>query len=190
MKIAIDLDKTIFTCKSFLYNFLNKAFATRLKKRASYVVLNREQKEKPSKLKKLAKFFDAQNYIELEDCVSIINSWQAAGHEVIMISSRPNFKIIRELTLDCINEAKLNVDKVVIGCNNKLKYCQKENIDVLIDDNSEICRKCMQEGINCINYTLKNANEQGYLAQSWQKIKEIVQEMAEKCDIFVGNEKI
>lgn len=190
MKIAIDIDKTILNCKSFLYNIFNKFFATRCGKKLSYVIVNKKHKEKPSKLRRLARFFDAKNYVELENCVSIINSWQAAGHEVVMLSSRPNLKIIRELTRECFNNFGLKAGKVIIGCTNKLKYCESENIDILIDDNYEICKKGMESGVTCINYAPKNANEQGLLAESWQKIKELVQEMAEKEDIFIENEKI
>ena len=191
MKIAIDLDRTIFYCKSFLYDVANYFANKRLSKRLSYIVLDRKRVEKPSKLSKVAAFFDARKFIEIENATQVINEWSRSGIEIILLSSRPNWKVMRQLTLDCLDQHKVECSAVIIGCKNKGLFCRENQVDLLIEDGIDICRAASKLQIPTIHFSYNRPKEYAdqVTAYSWKELREMVEMRAEETAIAEETEK-
>ena len=92
MKIAIDLDGTIFSCDSLLYKVANTFFSAYSQQNLKYSEIDVEEEKTNSFLSRFTKILNHQYYKEVEDATNIIREWKRFGHEIILLSSRPNWK--------------------------------------------------------------------------------------------------
>ena len=71
-----------------------------------------------------------------------INKLKDEGNKIVIITARQE-----EHCADTYNISKnwlmkngIKLDKLEVGCTNKVKECKENNIDIFIDDNAENCR--------------------------------------------------
>ncbi len=150
MKIAIDIDNTLFTCNSIIYKILNKV--QRIGKpddnKLTFKTVSSDGKISKSFLNFVFPFLNPKKYVAFEHALQTLKSWHKAGHEIILLSNRPaNLKFIRNSTLKLLKKHDVKYSELVIGCKNKNLFCEKYNVDILIDDNPQNCLKSAVCGI-------------------------------------------
>ena len=179
MKIGIDLDgvvidsETTFRTYEELYdlsvlkqnNLINKEEP---KFQARYNWSKEQQKEftdkfflqvsKESNL--MSGFIGAYNYLKNQ------------GHEFIVITARglkPDGTFMKEMEDDAkrvLTESNIVFDKYYWGQGDKLDVCQKENIDIMIDDDWKIIKKLSDNNIKTLYFrdtNLKKLDEYQYI---------------------------
>lgn len=151
MKIAVDIDKTLFDCSSTIYQLFNFfALYKKKSKKLKYDVLDVSKVTKTGFAIPFGKMSNYREYREILNACMVLNNWHKNNHTVILLSSRPNFKAFQRVIVDLINKFNIDVDFIVVACNNKAEFCKKYGIDVLVDDSRENCYNCEQKGVRSI----------------------------------------
>jgi len=185
MKIAIDIDKTIFNCSSFLYKIINTYLINQnIDKELKYKVI--EEDEYDYYINKFIKLMSRMHnpgfYKVEEDAVNIMKKWIDNKHEIILLSSRPSTRSLVGALLTCLKKYDVPFTKVVVACNNKAVYCGMDKIDVLIDDSHYICNNARKAGIDTIWYIAKYNNcpekmpnlDCFMTARSWEELDNLI----------------
>ena len=184
MKIMVDLDRVVIDCPSLLSSIGNLIFRDiHEKRRLSY-------KEVPSNttmdyfnLLFFSKLSHKENFIEVGDVISIIKNWQAQGHIVEFVSSRPNIKSFYKPVIDWLNEKGIDFSKIVIACTNKAAYCKLNHFDIMVDDSLKNCSCATRLGVRAIwlqtkyhkNGLIMNIPSGVLHADSWNSINNYIQ---------------
>ena len=83
----------------------------------------------------------------------IIELLRKEGNEIIIISSRGmEFDDMITIVEEKIKEANIKIDKCYWKVEDKIKICQDEKIDVMIDDNPKLCEKLVKNNINTLYF--------------------------------------
>lgn len=143
MKVAIDFDKTMFDCNSPLYQVANILFTKQKKdKKLKFDIVNEDDRTKSAVIKSLGKISNPKYFTAIKDSVPTLKSWQDDGATLVVLASRPNLAVLRKTMLYLFKLYDLSFDAIVVACNNKARFCERFNIDLLIDDTYSICEKC------------------------------------------------
>ena len=193
MKIGIDLDDTTFiTVKSML------KYADKFEEEISGVPTNRDSFgliKNRYYLKVLYgwdektkfDFFDKYYKNVLEECTIMpdadktIKKLKEEGDTIHFITARlMNIKDCdtETITKESLNKFHIPYDSLNLHISDKLSFCQKNKIDLLIEDSYETCRELTENGIKSILMTTKmnaNIDAQGIVrVNNWDEIyKEI-----------------
>ena len=171
MKIAIDFDKTIFDCNSRLYQIVNK-FLPRKNSSLTYTPLSFLQRKDNLITKlyyKLFCFTHADQYIEYNNALRSINSLRQLGHEITILCSRPLYQISIMSLKDLAKMYNIDENNIIINCQNKINYCQRFNIDMIIDNDIDTCLEAVDNGIDAICFTNQLYSEVK-TSHSWNSI--------------------
>lgn len=153
MRIAVDLDKTIFSCDSVAYDIITQLVGQKKPKNSlRFNVVNYEESIKNNVLTKPIRVLNSDYYYEVEDSVKYINQWYLNGHKIVLLSTRPNLSVLKKTLLVLLEEYEVPFTLLVIGCSNKAKFCKKYKIDILIDDSKINCEEAYKRGVNSIFY--------------------------------------
>lgn len=110
--------------------------------------------------------------------------WKQEGHEIIILTARPKtwFANPERISRDWLQKRKIPYDILVAECEEKGKYCYEHGIEILIDDNVDICADAqnnynvaavLASGRHCMN----RLNEVRYSASEWEGIAQCVEEI-------------
>ncbi len=177
--IGIDLDKTLFSCNSFLYNFV-AGLNFHNDKNLKHYEVPRDGIYKCSFINKVFKFFNPSKYKAFPEAVETINSLHDDGYFIFFVSSRPNIKPVISMTYEWLNKHNVKYDKLVLGCKNKPAYAYEKGIKFFIDDLRKNCELMSCKGIKPLLFkgSLKNKNKKKLKPAlqlqnftSWQDIK-------------------
>jgi len=181
MKIAIDIDNTIFSCDSLLYKYVSNLFVKqKTEKKLSYIEFD---SIKPivyqEGLRLFSKIHNSDYYNQVDNSVTVINLLKSEGHEIFILSARPKDKFSRNVIFNLVNKYGLKFDILALNCKNKVNYCKEREIDVMVDDQYKICQACVNVGINAIWLTDKNKKTENnsnllYVANNWNEIDDII----------------
>lgn len=184
MRIAIDIDKTIFDCNSFLYQFVNTYLISQsLTHKLKYKEIDLFDYDINSSrfLNKVSKIHNPYFYSVEEEAPEVIKKWVKEGHEIFLLSSRPASKSLVIVLLKCLKKYDIPFNKIIVSCNNKAVYCKENNIDILIDDSPYICRNAKKIGVDVILYNSnKNLDNRTIpfkdiiCAKSWRDLDELI----------------
>lgn len=106
----------------------------------------------------------------------VINMLKKEGNEFIIISSRGGMiEEMQETAMEKFKEANLSFDKYYWKQVDKLEAAKKENIDIMIDDSYEVCKKLSENGIKVIYFRdkeMKKLEQNSYLKEvsNWGEI--------------------
>ena len=193
MKIGIDLDDTTFiTVKSML------KYADKFEEEISGIPTNRDSFgliKNRYYLKVLYgwdektkfDFFDKYYKNVLEECTIMPNAdktikkLKEEGDTIHFITARlMNIKDCdtEAITKESLTKFNIPYDSLNLHISDKLSFCEKNQIDLLIEDSYETCRKLTENGIKSILMTTKmnaNIDAQGIVrVNNWDEIyKEI-----------------
>ena len=176
MKIAVDIDNTLFTCHSVVYRVLNKSqkVGKPSAKNLTYKTVGPDSKTNSSFLKFVFPMFNPKKYQAFDDAMATLDKWQRLGHEVTLLTNRPSkMSFMKKATVELLDYFDVPFDTLVMGCKNKHLFCEEFGISLLIDDNKQNCKNVNYKGIAAINFNPKNENSQDGLlfkANSWKII--------------------
>lgn len=185
MKIAIDLDNTIFNCDSLVYQVITfTSSAQNINRPLKYHIVQPGEAQEKGKIKSFGRMSDVNHHIEIQNATSIIKKWKEAGSEIILLSSRPNFVAIKKMIIALMEKYEVDFNFIVIACNNKAKFCEKYNINLIIEDSLQNCKNCEIFGTKSIWFNQKatlfqknRMRNKGYLvASSWDEVDHMVRE--------------
>ena len=191
MKIAIDLDRTVFDCTSLIFT-LGNMFNTKksILRNLEYTDVNPNDAITFKNTMGFTRMSKAGCYYENQNSTEILKKWKDQGIYVTFLSSRVNYKSFQKQIVEWMEAHDVKYDKLVIGCKNKPKYCRFNNYDLLIDDTLKNCEDAASLDIpsiwyiNQYNYKLFNELPDDIMYSiTWNGIDEIVQKMFnEKID--------
>lgn len=176
MKIAVDIDNTLFTCHSVVYRVLNKSqkVGKPSAKNLTYKTVGPDSKTNSSFFKFVFPMFNPKKYEAFDDAMATLDKWQRLGHEVTLLTNRPSkISFMKKATVELLDYFNVPFDTLVMGCKNKHLFCEEFGISLLIDDNKQNCKNVNHKGIAAINFNPKNENSQDGLlfkANSWKNI--------------------
>ncbi len=104
--------------------------------------------------------FRQNNHVQLtKECEfmpgakEIIKLLHKEGHELIIVTARGiTIKEMRNVAEEKLKEHNLYFDKYYWATENKLKVCEKERIDVMIDDRASTCKNLAQNKIKTLYF--------------------------------------
>lgn len=180
MKIAIDIDNTMFTSKSVIYQVLNKIQklgSPKAKKLKFKTIQKNESKENLGFINFILPIFHPKSYVAFKDAVETINEWLMEGNEIILLSNRPSkIKALKTATLKLLEKFNVKYSKLVLGCKNKHLYCKEFGVDLLIDDKLQTCLNCAKNDIFsiCINEQKKcEPTKNLFFAENWKSVNSL-----------------
>ena len=164
MKIGIDLDGVVFNTEVLwsvyaeLYDcieFNRNSVLTKLEPRfqARYDWTEEEQNEF------LDKYADIAEFDMMPGAKEVINRLKEEGHEFVVITARgaiSNQKEGASIAVKKLEDEEIKFDKYYWKQREKIDICQKENVDVMIDDNYHICEAIKEAGIPVIYFNSSN----------------------------------
>ena len=174
MRIAIDIDRTLLDCDSFLYKILNKIVSKQnVNKKLKYNQINEIEYCKECFLKYFSKIFDYRSYKIVENSSQVINNWFNSGNKIILLSSRPSSRELIKTLLIFFNKFNVKFHQIITQCNNKVLFCKEKNIDILVDNSFDICKNCYDYNIKGIWYNKEKEKYYGKIpieAITWDEI--------------------
>lgn len=84
--------------------------------------------------------------------LEILNRLIAEGHEIIIITARSNiyYDNPEEMTINWLKKENIPYHKLILNAQNKAQICQKEQIDIFLDDDIKNCLEVNEQGIRTI----------------------------------------
>ncbi|MFQ6752233.1 MAG: hypothetical protein ACLRFL_01540 [Clostridia bacterium] len=159
MRIAVDFDKTLFDCDSRFYQLVNRFLPKSHTNTLTYTPLNCVERKDNLITKlynKLFYFTNVDKYTEYNNALRSINLLESQGHEVIILCSRPLYQLSIISLKDLARLHNIDEKRIIINCNNKVEYCKLFHIDLIIDNDPDICLEAKYSGLNSICFTNNN----------------------------------
>lgn len=102
------------------------------------------------------------------------------GHEFIAITARGGFvKEMKDDAIRILEENNIKFDKYYWNVEDKLEICQKENVDVMIDDDWQIIKRLSENDVKTLYFrdtNLKKLEENNFVKEvnNWGDIYRII----------------
>ena len=115
--------------------------------------------------------------------IGIYNLLKEQGHEFVVITARGGFvKEMKDDAIRLLNENNITFDKYYWHIDDKLEICQKENVDIMIDDDWKIIKKLTENKIKTLYFrdtNLMKLEENKYIKEvnNWGEIYRYIKEM-------------
>lgn len=106
----------------------------------------------------------------------VIQNWKEKGHEIIILTARSTgwFGDPVGVSRRQLDKNQIPYDEVVADVWEKGEYCVANGIDILIEDNVEICKKAQELGVKAVMFLDKHnfafAKEINYAGATWEQI--------------------
>lgn len=117
---------------------------------------------------------------------TIISMLKKEGNELIIISARGGMiEEMKDVALEKFEEENLSFDKYYWKQDNKLEVAKRENIDIMIDDSYDVCKKLSANGIRTIYFRdkdMKLLEQNEYLKEvsNWGEIYRYIKKLEEE----------
>ena len=109
-----------------------------------------------------------------------IEKWKAAGHHITILTARSQdwFQDPEGLSKAQLERNQIPYDDIVAGVYEKGMYCKEHGIQILIEDNFDICKTAQELGIRAVmfldKHNLEHKDEIAFTASSWEEAAEVV----------------
>lgn len=188
MKIGIDIDDTITnSSKVFIkyakkYNEKNKIIykinTNELNQAKAFGWSTKNQQE----FKKIYLKEILEKATPNKNAVKIIKELKNNKNEIYFITARSDAEVpnMYEFTKAWLTKNHIPFDKLIVNCVNKANECQKEEIDIFIDDNYDMCEEVnkkmkIQVMLYTTTYNKKYINLPFKRVNNWQEIKNTIE---------------
>lgn len=182
MKIAIDIDDTLTNTKD-----------NQIKLWKEYIKNNPNPnytEELPYNINE----FDAGEYIGIfwntyreqlsfnstykVDASSIIDKLKSDGHELCIVTSRPDnrYKNLKERISTALKDNNIHIDTIHTNARDKGSYCKEHNFNLLIDDNIKQIESAKSHGLQAILFN-QNESYNGLQTTTWKELYNIIKEL-------------
>ncbi len=160
MKIGIDLDGVVFNTEMLWFTYAELYDCIELNQNS---VVNKDEARIQEKYNwsedEINVFFnryaDIKEFDIMPGAKEVINLLKKDGHELVIISARgaiSNQKNGENIAFEKLEKEGIKFDKYYWKQTDKLGTCKSEKIDVMIDDNYNICKTLINENIHTIYF--------------------------------------
>ena len=192
MKIGIDIDGVIldsekeFRIKAELFDILKLKRNSIINKKELRVQAHyswNEEEFKEYMNKEFLKVSKECNF--MPGALEIINMLKKEGHELVIITARGVFiKEMIDVAKQRLAEKGLTFDKYYWAIEDKLKICNEENIDIMIDDYYKTCKNTSDNNVKTLyfrEYPSYELEENEFLKEvhNWGEIYRYIHEVEE-----------
>ncbi len=191
MKIGIDVDGVILDYERVLKTYGELYDFIELKKRGvinrnELHVQNRYDWTEQEKMNFVNKYFlklSKQTSL-IPGAKDVVNMLQKEGYELIVISARGGMvEEMKDVAMEKFEEEGIIFNKYYWKQNDKLEVALKENIDIMIDDSYDVCKKLSENGVKTIYFRdkeMKKLEQNEYLKEvsNWGEIYRFIKEQA------------
>lgn len=183
MKIGIDVDGVILDYERVLKTYGDLYDFIELKKkgiinRNEHYLRNRYDWTEEERMNFVNKYFlklSKQTQL-IPGAKDVINMLQKEGNEFVVISARGGMiEEMKDVAMEKFKEEGIAFNDYYWKQEDKLEVAQKENIDFMIDDSYEVCKKLSSNGIKTIYFRdkeMKKLEQNEYLKEvsNWGEI--------------------
>lgn len=187
MKIGIDIDGVILDYQRVLNTYGDLYDFIELKKdgiinRNELYLRNRYNWTEEERMNFVNKYFlklSRQTNL-IPGAKHVIHMLQNEGHELIVISARGGMiEEMKNVAIEIFDKENIKFNKYYWKQNDKLDVAQKENIDYMIDDSYDVCKRLSENGIKSIYFRdkeMKKLDTSEYLIEvnNWGEIYRIL----------------
>ena len=191
MKIGIDIDGVILDYERILKTYGDLYDFIELKKdgivnRNEHYLRNRYNWTEEERMDFVNRYFLELSKITplVPGAKTIINMLKKEGNELIIISARGGMiEEMKDVALEKFEEENLTFNKYYWKQEDKLEVAKRENIDVMIDDSYDVCKKLSSNGIRTIYFRdkeMKLLEQNEYLKEvsNWGEIYRYIKVMS------------
>ena len=193
MKIGIDVDGVILdferVLKAYgdLYDFIELKKGGIINRHENYL-RNRYDWTEEERMNFVNKYFlklSKQTNL-IPGAKEVINMLKKEGNEFIVISARGGtVEKMKDVAIEKFEEEEISFDKYYWKQEDKLEVAQKENIDIMIDDSYDVCKKLSENKIKTIYFRdkeMKKLEQNEYLKEvsNWGEIYRIINTIEQK----------
>lgn len=192
MKIGIDIDGVILDYERILKTYGDLYDFIELKKdgivnRNEHYLRNRYNWTEEERMDFVNRYFLELSKITplVPGAKTIINMLKKEGNELIIISARGGMiEEMKDVALERFEEENLTFNKYYWKQEDKLEVAKRENIDVMIDDSYDVCKKLSSNGIRTIYFRdkeMKLLEQNEYLKEvsNWGEIYRYIKNLEE-----------
>lgn len=192
MKIGIDIDGVILDYERILKTYGDLYDFIELKKdgivnRNEHYLRNRYNWTEEERMDFVNRYFLELSKITplVPGAKTIINMLKKEGNELIIISARGGMiEEMKDVALEKFEEENLKFNKYYWKQEDKLEVAKRENIDVMIDDSYDVCKKLSSNGIRTIYFRdkeMKLLEQNEYLKEvsNWGEIYRYIKNLEE-----------
>lgn len=193
MKIGVDIDGVILDYERVLKTYGDLYDFIELKKdgiinRHEHYLRNRYNWTEEERMNFINKYFlklSRQTNL-IPGAKDVIHMLQNEGHELIVISARGGMiEKMKDVAIEKFNKEDIKFNKYYWKQEDKLDVAKKENIDYMIDDSYDVCKKLSDNGIKSIYFRdkeMKKINQSDYLIEvsNWGEIYRYIKGMESK----------
>ena len=193
MKIGIDIDGVILDYERVLKTYGDLYDFIELKKdgiinRNEHYLRNRYNWTEEERMNFVNKYFIklSKKTPLIPGAKYVINMLQKEGNELIIITARGGMiEEMKDVAIDKFNEEGLSFDKYYWKQDDKLEVAQQENIDFMIDDSYDVCKKLSENRIKTIYFRdkeMKKLEQNEYVKEvsNWGEIYRYIMEEIKK----------
>ena len=193
MKIGIDIDGVILDYERILKTYGDLYDFIELKKdgivnRNEHYLRNRYNWTEEERMDFVNRYFLELSKITplVPGAKTIINMLKKEGNELIIISARGGMiEEMKDVALEKFEEENLTFNKYYWKQEDKLEVAKRENIDVMIDDSYDVCKKLSSNGIRTIYFRdkeMKLLEQNEYLKEvsNWGEIYRYIMNLEEE----------
>ena len=192
MKIGIDIDGVILDYERILKTYGDLYDFIELKKdgivnRNEHYLRNGYNWTEEERMDFVNRYFLELSKITplVPGAKTIINMLKKEGNELIIISARGGMiEEMKDVALEKFEEENLTFNKYNWKQEDKLEVAKRENIDVMIDDSYDVCKKLSSNGIRTIYFRdkeMKLLEQNEYLKEvsNWGEIYRYIKNLEE-----------
>ena len=193
MKIGIDIDGVILDYERVLKTYGDLYDFIELKKdgiinRNEHYLRNRYDWTDEERMNFINKYFLklSKKTPLIPGAKDVIDMLQKEGNELIIISARGGMiEEMKNVAIEKFEEEGISFKKYFWKQDDKLEVAQNENIDVMIDDSYDVCKKLSLNGIKTIYFRDKEMkvleqNENLKEVSNWGEIYRYIKELQSK----------
>ena len=160
MKIGIDLDGVVIDSETTFRTY-EEIFDIDILNGNN--LINREEPKFQARYnwtKEQEKEFIEKYFLKISKESNLMSGFMATyellkqqGHEFVVITARGGFiKEMKDDAIRLLNENNITFDKYYCHIDDKLEICQKENVDIMIDDDWKIIKKLTENKIKTLYF--------------------------------------
>lgn len=160
MKIGIDLDGVVIDSETTFRTY-EEIFDIDILNGNN--LINREEPKFQARYnwtKEQEKEFIEKYFLKISKESNLMSGFMATyellkqqGHEFVVITARGGFiKEMKDDAIRLLNENNITFDKYYWHIDDKLEICQKENVDIMIDDDWKIIKKLAENKIKTLYF--------------------------------------
>ena len=193
MKIGIDIDGVILDYERVLKTYGDLYDFIELKKngiihRNEHYLRNRYDWTEEERMNFVNKYFLklSKKTQLIPGAKDVIDMLHKENNELIVISARGGMvEEMKDVAIDKFNEEGLSFDKYYWKQDDKLEVAQQENIDFMIDDSYDVCKKLSENRIKTIYFRdkeMKKLEQNEYVKEvsNWGEIYRYIKGMESK----------